>query len=134
MNRFAQGLALACLVGVGLVGCGPARPPPGGDLVVDWTIAGDTRWTDCELTQTATVRLEVLDERGAVVNAGADTQDCSAFGTSFNGSFFPGDYLVEVTMLHADGTPSSTTARAPARVFSAETTYVPFDFSPNSFF
>lgn len=120
----------ACLLNCG----GDDDPVPGGDLVVDWTIAGSKRGADCDLTQTDTVNVNVLDDRGSKVNVGADVQDCGAFGTSFGGAFAPGNYQVEVTMLHPDGSASSTTARVNARVFSRETTFVPVDFPPDSFF
>jgi hypothetical protein len=105
-----------------------------GDLVVDWTIAGGKDPNDCVATQTTSAAIDVFDIDGVKVNDGADTQDCEAFSTSFDVGFDPGSYTVDVTMLRADGTPTTTTAEAPADVLSDQTTTVPFDFPLDSFF
>lgn len=124
-------IVTGCIVGGG---GSSTHSPAGGGIAVDWTIAGTARAGDCLLTHTTSARVEIFDANNAKSNNGADTQDCAAFGTSFGFQFYPGNYVVEVTMLHSDGTPSTTTASAQVSVFSGETTQVPFDFSPASFF
>jgi hypothetical protein len=124
------GMQAGCIFGGG----SSTHSPAGGDLAVDWTIAGGTHEVDCVLTRSTSARIEIFDSNNVKSNHGADTQDCAAFQTSFGFLFYPGNYTVEVTMLHGDGTPSTTTAQAQVAVFSGETTVVPFDFSPASFF
>jgi len=126
-------VALVLLQGC-IVGGHSHHPPPDGDLVVDWTISDSRNPDNCALTHSATAHVDVLDDNNVKANAGADTQDCAAFSTSFNFSFTPGNYTVRVTLQHADGTPSTTTAQGRVAIFSGETDSIAFDYSPSSFF
>jgi hypothetical protein len=136
--RSAAALSAVCAVSSGCTvsatGTTVAPIAGTGDIVVDWTIAGTHDPNECAVTQTAAAAIDVFDIDGVKANPGADTQDCEAFSSSFPYGFDPGSYTVDVTLLAADGTPTTTTASASVDVFSEQLSTVPFDFPPSSFF
>jgi hypothetical protein len=104
-----------------------------GKLEVHWTIAGSVDPAACSVNGAAGARIDVIDANGAKVNAGADTQTCSAFGVSFPRTFAAGVYTVAVTLTGADGADVTTAAESTFTIYDAQITQAPFDFPTTSF-
>ncbi len=136
--RLASAIAL---VGIGATSAGcvitttDTTPSGSGTLYADWTIYNRKVTTDCSATNIATVRVDVLDVNGNKVNTGSDTQDCTAFATSFTYSFPYGTYTVNITPLDPSGNPRTNVYTQSVYLSASQPSVtVPVDWEANSFF
>jgi len=131
--------SVAALLGAGCtVSTGPSNNTTlgSGRVEVSWTIALSSDPAACTNFRVGTARVELFDVNNVKMNAGADTQTCTTFATSFPNAFPEGSYTVQVTLIGLDGTTARTTSvRVPVAVpRNGNTVKVPVDFGNASFF
>ncbi len=106
-----------------------------GKLNVYWTIAGSNDTTGCSSHYATYAKVDVYDSAGTLLNGSADTQTCSAMGTSFTTGFNPGAYSVKVTLVGDDSsTARTTTVTSSTTIAAGATATVNVDFPVGSFF
>lgn len=103
--------------------------PARGTLVVDWTVDGAKRPSEC--TQGGADRIDILVYTAGGSFVGEFEEFCEAFETSIR--LRPGAYSLDAALIDLDGFERTTAVEDRFVVYSYETTVSALDFPADSF-
>ena len=102
-----------------------------GTVEIDWTVNGRIDPNLCSQSGATTLAVDVFDSRGYAV--GSYDAPCGAFATSID--LYAGSYSADARLFDAGGRVRSTAVSIGSfRIWGGETSIVPIDFPPSSFY